>query len=230
VVLSHARSPFLLVMSLPLCLPVSGFVSLSTWLCPSVCLPASASLHLQHKHYGFCGRKAPWRKQSFCSFSFPPLPVRVTGSRLANYGRVEVFSNQTWVAVCDQGFSLQAARVVCRDLGYTEARPQCCSALGPPRSYSYTLPATTIGLVVNHCGGSESSLLNCNVTTTATCPSGKYASVLCSNDPVQETGELGGLPEIHHAMQKHHHVVFPCGQHHVGSVNEWIYGFLSLSF
>lgn len=141
--------------------------------------------------------------------------MRVTGSRLANYGRVEVFSNHTWVAVCDQGFSMQAARVVCRDLGYTEARPQCCSALGPLRSYYYSLTATNIGLVVNRCDGSETSLLNCSMSTTATCPSGKYASVLCSNDPIQETGELGGLPEVNHAMQKHHHVVLPCGQHHV---------------
>lgn len=122
----------------------------------------------------------------------------MTGSRLPNYGRVEVFSNQTWVAVCDQGFSMQAARVVCRDMGYTEARPQCCSALGPLVSYSYSLTASTIGLVVYQCNGNESSLLHCNVSTTATCMSGKYTSVLCSNDPIQETGKLLELSKIHH--------------------------------
>jgi hypothetical protein len=52
------------------------------------------------------------------------------GAPIKEYGRVEAFSNGTWVAVCDQGFDVTAARVVCRAVGFTEAKPQCCSALG----------------------------------------------------------------------------------------------------
>ncbi|XP_076465365.1 scavenger receptor cysteine-rich domain-containing protein DMBT1-like [Babylonia areolata] len=113
--------------------------------------------------------------------------TRLSGSRLATYGRVEVLTNQTWVAVCDQGFDTNAAQVVCRTLGYSAALPQCCSALGPLHPYyRQLLAARKIGVKVNSCNGSEASLLDCDVTVTGTCSSEKYASVLCSNDSLAE--------------------------------------------
>ncbi|KAK7116610.1 hypothetical protein V1264_002264 [Littorina saxatilis] len=118
--------------------------------------------------------------------------TRIAGSSIADYGRVDVYTNNTWVAVCDNGatqngnngFNQQAARVVCRSIGYTEARQQCCSALGPLSQSYYSTHAKTIGVVVNSCQGNEASLLDCDISTTTTCPSGKYVSVLCSNDRI----------------------------------------------
>ena len=97
-------------------------------------------------------------------------------------------NNGSWVAVCDQGFDANAARVVCRAMGYSYARAQCCSAVGPLPSSS-SIAATTIGAVVRQCSGSESSLLDCDISLTDTCSSGKYASVLCSNEAIEETRE-----------------------------------------
>ncbi|PVD37784.1 hypothetical protein C0Q70_00385 [Pomacea canaliculata] len=114
--------------------------------------------------------------------------VRLTGTRQENYGRVEVYTNDTWTAVCDQGFDQTAAQVACRALGLLYARPQCCSALGPLGTGP--VDARQIGFKVNRCRGDEATLADCDVSTSVVCPSGKYASVLCSNTSLQEQSEL----------------------------------------
>ncbi|XP_076465930.1 scavenger receptor cysteine-rich domain-containing protein DMBT1-like [Babylonia areolata] len=129
----------------------------------------------------------------------------LSGSRLATYGRVEVLTNQTWVAVCDQGFDTNAAQVVCRTLGYSAALPQCCSALGPLRPYyGQFLAARKIGVKVNSCNGSEASLLDCDVTVTGTCSSEKYTSVLCSEDPIQERRLQTRLVEYEYGVRRNY--------------------------
>ncbi|XP_025115895.1 deleted in malignant brain tumors 1 protein-like [Pomacea canaliculata] len=110
--------------------------------------------------------------------------VRLTGTRQENYGRVEVYTNDTWTAVCDQGFDQTAAQVACRALGLLYARPQCCSALGPLGTGP--VDARQIGFKVNRCRGDEATLTDCDVSTSVVCPSGKYASLLCSNTSLQE--------------------------------------------
>ncbi|KAL8597993.1 hypothetical protein ACOMHN_011418 [Nucella lapillus] len=110
--------------------------------------------------------------------------IAISGSSEIRYGGVEVFTSQQWVAVCDQGFDTNAALVVCGALGYSHGRPQCCSALGKLTSSSNAMTATTIGLTVTSCRGDESTLLDCQVNLTRTCSSAKYASVLCSDEPI----------------------------------------------
>lgn len=52
----------------------------------------------------------------------PRIQMRLAGDkRKHNEGRVEVFYNGEWGTVCDDDFSIHAAQVVCRELGYVEA-------------------------------------------------------------------------------------------------------------
>ncbi|KAH0623147.1 hypothetical protein JD844_031154 [Phrynosoma platyrhinos] len=52
----------------------------------------------------------------------PKIHLRLAGQkRKHNEGRVEIFYNSEWGTVCDDDFSIHAAHVVCRELGYIEA-------------------------------------------------------------------------------------------------------------
>lgn len=48
----------------------------------------------------------------------PQLPVRLVDGALPSEGRVEVYYQGDWGTVCDDGFTLNDARVVCNMLGY----------------------------------------------------------------------------------------------------------------
>ena len=47
--------------------------------------------------------------------------VRLVDGLYTSSGRLEVFLNSQWGAVCDPFFPLSIASVVCRQLGYTQA-------------------------------------------------------------------------------------------------------------
>ena len=46
--------------------------------------------------------------------------IRLSGTDIANAGRVEVCSNSLWTSVCHNTWDPLDARVVCRELGYSE--------------------------------------------------------------------------------------------------------------
>ena len=69
-------------------------------------------------------------------------------------GRVEVFYNGTWGTICDAGWDIKDARVVCRQLGYKDAaralyRNQVSSGSGQ------------IWLQNVECTGSERNITSC---------------------------------------------------------------------
>ena len=72
-----------------------------------------------------------------------------------NTGRVEVYYNNTWGTVCDDGWSLNDAAVACRELGFPGAiSSPCCAAFGQG----------TGPIWLDHvgCTGSETSLSSCS--------------------------------------------------------------------
>ena len=76
------------------------------------------------------------------------------GGNGVNTGRVEVYYNDTWGTVCDDGWDLDDTAVVCRELGFPGATSySCCAAFGQG-----TGPIWLDGV---ECTGSETSLSTC---------------------------------------------------------------------
>ncbi|XP_027527819.1 antigen WC1.1-like, partial [Neopelma chrysocephalum] len=97
--------------------------------------------------------------------------VRLAGSAGRCAGRVEVYAGGTWSSVCQERWDLQAAAVVCRELG-------CGAALEAPGSARFGPGAGTPWPYVVECAGSEESLWECPRSERRECERG--AGAVCS--------------------------------------------------
>ncbi|XP_050839012.1 lysyl oxidase homolog 2 isoform X1 [Serinus canaria] len=107
----------------------------------------------------------------------PKIQLRLAGQkRKHNEGRVEVFYSGEWGTVCDDDFSIHAAHVVCRELGYVEAVSWLPSS-------KYGKGEGKIWLDNVHCTGRESSLAGCgsNGWGVSDCKHTEDVGVLCSD-------------------------------------------------
>ena len=109
-----------------------------------------------------------------CSFTLEG-DVRLVGGSGPHEGRVEVYHNGVWGTVCDDGWDLQDAMVVCRQLGYINA-----TAIPPSTKFgSGSGPSMFSNL---DCSGSESSVTECGHLGVGqhNCTQNGEAKVVCN--------------------------------------------------
>ncbi|XP_036932075.1 deleted in malignant brain tumors 1 protein isoform X10 [Acanthopagrus latus] len=120
--------------------------------------------------------------------------VRLAGSGSTQcYGRVEIYHNGSWGTVCSDGWDLNDAQVVCREVN-------CGTA---SHVYNYTAYGQATGQIwlddVN-CSGSESRLSQCSHSGYGThnCGHHQDASVICSGVRLAGSGstQCSGRVEI----------------------------------
>lgn len=122
-------------------------------------------------------------------FSLTPVPPEGTAVnmpaqlRLQNgpsrcAGRVEVLHDHQWGTVCDDGWSLSEATVVCRQLS-------CGTAVSAPVLAHFGPGSGRVWLDNVNCTGAEAALSECHARPWGSndCDHGEDAGVVCSGEP-----------------------------------------------
>ena len=102
--------------------------------------------------------------------------VKLTGADSLSAGCVEVFHSGQWGRVCQCGWDLADAQVVCHQLGFQGAM-QATSSSSTPFGPNSHLPRTWMDNVA--CNGTELTLTACGNTTTSG-PCNEDAAVICN--------------------------------------------------
>ncbi|KAG7999857.1 Neurotrypsin, partial [Nibea albiflora] len=126
--------------------------------------------------------------------------ARLVGGSSANNGRLEVYLNGQWGAVCDTHWTDRDASVICRQLGLGE--------IGTALQHSYFGPGSVFHYERLGCRGNENSLLECRSRkfVTSDCYHGNEAGVVCAEPegvgiPLRLVGGLEdfeGRVEVYH--------------------------------
>ncbi|XP_038048478.1 deleted in malignant brain tumors 1 protein-like isoform X2 [Patiria miniata] len=110
--------------------------------------------------------------------------VRLVDGASSNEGRVEVYFHGEWGTVCDDGWSLDNARVVCRELGLGDAQEATQNArFGPGTGHIYL---DDVG-----CSGNEDTLIECSHLAIGihNCMHSEDAGVICqAQDSIRLSG------------------------------------------
>ncbi|XP_022097172.1 neurotrypsin-like isoform X2 [Acanthaster planci] len=122
----------------------------------------------------------------------------VDGDRLLS-GRVEIYHDDTWGAICDNGWDMKEASIVCHMLGFLETE----EATAVSFEESEEVP-----IVMNRvsCKGTEKRLADCPFLCTGTqqCNSSRAAGVTCKPNVIRLVGgsnHTSGRVEIYQAYK-----------------------------
>ena len=123
--------------------------------------------------FSFCSYAAVYIAQYILMLYFT---VRLVNGSTEYEGRVEVYYNGTWGTVCDNGWDLINAQVVCSELGYGYATAAIQGAF-------YGEGSGQIWLESVNCIGTEETIGNClhGGWGFHSCHHGEDASVRCSS-------------------------------------------------
>uniref|UniRef100_H3ATL0 Soluble scavenger receptor cysteine-rich domain-containing protein SSC5D n=1 Tax=Latimeria chalumnae TaxID=7897 RepID=H3ATL0_LATCH len=123
--------------------------------------------------YYFC--KGGEVKQHIDSIIDPTGEVRLVNGTHLCAGRVEIHHNGEWGTVCDDGWGLEEAEVVCREIG-------CGSAVSAPRSARFGQGSGRIWLDNVACTAATASIFKCKASSWGShnCGHGQDAGVVCS--------------------------------------------------
>ena len=100
--------------------------------------------------------------------------VRLVNGEDETEGRVEVNVNGEWGTVCDDGWDLNDANVVCRMLGFEGAVEATSRA-------SFGQGTVPILLDDVACTGNENSILDCQYNSIDNCVHSEDAGVICDS-------------------------------------------------
>ncbi|KAG7491253.1 hypothetical protein MATL_G00001140 [Megalops atlanticus] len=123
--------------------------------------------------------------------------VRLVNGTDSCSGRVEVFHDNKWGTVCDDGWDMNDARVVCREV-------DCGSAKSAPGDAHFGPGMWKVWMSDIQCSGHESSLKDCSEPSfgIAECPHSQDAGVVCSGvfkvRLVNGTDSCSGRVEVFH--------------------------------
>uniref|UniRef100_A0AAQ5ZEB4 Neurotrypsin n=1 Tax=Amphiprion ocellaris TaxID=80972 RepID=A0AAQ5ZEB4_AMPOC len=126
--------------------------------------------------------------------------ARLVGGSSGNSGRLEIYLNGKWGAVCDTHWTDRDASVICRQLGVSE--------IGTALQHSYFGPGSLFHYERLGCRGNENSLLECQSRkfVTSDCNHGNEAGVICA-EPEGTRIPLrlvGGLEDFEGRIEVYH--------------------------
>lgn len=113
-------------------------------------------------------------------------PIRLVDGSGPYEGRVEILRNIVWGTVCDDGWDIKDATVVCNELGFGSAKRAVPASYFGSRSYG------SIHMDTVACEGDEQSLTDCPHDTTHDCSHLEDAGVICTGKDL--TCDLPPLP------------------------------------
>uniref|UniRef100_A0A8C2E6F9 SRCR domain-containing protein n=1 Tax=Cyprinus carpio TaxID=7962 RepID=A0A8C2E6F9_CYPCA len=104
------------------------------------------------------------------------VPLRLSGGEGRCSGRLEVHQNGQWGTVCDWGWDIADAAVVCRELG-------CGTAVTATFNAHFGAGSGSVSMAFVNCSGSETALKHCSSQNVIAwyCNHSEDAGVVCSD-------------------------------------------------
>uniref|UniRef100_A0A673XCY9 Lysyl oxidase homolog n=1 Tax=Salmo trutta TaxID=8032 RepID=A0A673XCY9_SALTR len=133
----------------------------------------------------------------------PIIQLRLAGDKRKHYeGRVEVYYNGEWGTVCDDDFSIHAANILCRELGYVEA-------VSWSPSSKYGKGEGRIWLDNVHCSGQERTLAQCksNGFGVSDCKHSEDVGVVCNQRRIPGFKFISSFTNSVEVSLKHKHTL-----------------------